>query len=196
MKKWIKDGWSLFAIIIIVVITIFYFNFYGYSEKVYKSLSVIAQVIGAILILYSINENIKIIDNKSMGYFINEWIKSFPYSKKSVQVKPEKSRLTISGGKVTVFVENNFETIEKKVEFLLNEYKNIHSRIEENDSKVNERITQESEKINQKINQNHDVVEKISLKISEIYGSLNIPIFGVLLMIYATIIGAIPDFMK
>lgn len=195
-KIWFKSGWSFFAMIGVVIISILVLRYCAYSEKTYKSLSLFAQIIGAILVLVSININIKTVENKSIFSHILEWFKSFPLFSKSVVVDINGVTAVSSVGKVTAFGENNFETLEQKVEYLLNECKNIHSKIEKNDLEVNERITNETKQIHEKTNQNHEVVQNLSLKISEIYGSLNLPIFGVMLIIYATIMGAIPDIRK
>ncbi|MDO9305742.1 MAG: hypothetical protein Q7T77_10460 [Sulfuricurvum sp.] len=193
---WIKEGWAFFAITGIIVLTIIYFSHFEHSEKAYKCFSLIAQLFGGVFILYSINDNIKILQNKTIFFIVRTWLKSFPYFNQSRIVELKGVASVSFVGSAIATGTNHFNTLDEKVEYLLNEIKNIQKNLDQNVTKLNERITLETEKITEVIKQKNEKIELITINMEKILGSLNIPIFGVMLMIYATILGAIPDLFK
>ena len=161
-RIWIKEGWAFFTIIGIVVLTIIYLSNFEHSEKTYKAFSSGAQLVGGVFILYSINDNIKILQNRTIGNMIKKWFWSFPYFKQSASVEVTGVSAISSAGIAIATSENNFKTLDQKVEFLLNEVKNIQKNMDHQFIKVNEKIMTETAKITESLEQKNNKIELIS----------------------------------
>jgi hypothetical protein len=108
---WIKEGWAFFSIIGIIFFTIVYFSNFEHTDKTYKCFSLIAQLFGGVFILYSINDNIKILQNKTIFFIVRMWLKSFPYFNQSKIVELKGVASVSFVGNAIATGTNHFNTI-------------------------------------------------------------------------------------
>lgn len=191
--QWIKSVWSLWLSIIIMIVSLIWYTKFGFSEKTYKCISLCAQLVGSGFIVYSINENIKIIFQKDLKTFFIEWIKSFPFRKQDgiAIVHGVESKFEV--GKIRALTTNNFNTIEEELMFLHTQLKNIDNKIDNEIERIEQEVLKQSNILHSKIVDQNNNLLNLKSNVEKIYAGINSAIFGIFLMIFSVIMGTIPD---
>lgn len=191
--KSLWQAWTFIIFLIIVIIhSIVYCSVYNFSDKDYKLISLITQIVGGLLILYSINGNIKIVKKITLMTMLTGYFKK----NQDAIAAPKGVGVSIFGGNVKVIVIENPESVEEKIENLRKQIDDLKVNFIQKATDLNERLTQQSEELNSQINQVSSERKELTAQIEEIFSSwygIHIQVFGVLLMIYGAVMGAIPD---
>jgi hypothetical protein len=88
----------------------------------------VAQLVGGLLILYSIDSNIGVIKQKSLLSILTSYFKEFPLIKRSVVIDAQCAVIAVSGGKAKITVGRNPQSVDEKIEYLQEQINELKTR--------------------------------------------------------------------
>lgn len=180
--------WVLLAVITIHLMLIYYFCMNATATN--KAISLFAQLIGGLLILYSIDSNIGIIKEKSLLAIFANYLREFPLIKRSIVIELQVASMSMSAGKVKLTVGRNPKSIEEKIEYLQEQINEVKRDVEQESKELNEKIDRQSTGMNTKIQEAQSALQKVESKMGEVsIGGTMVQLFGILLMIYGAMAG-------
>ena len=183
LLKWFWRAWPVIIILVVFNIHLTLISYFGFCET-NKLIALITQLVGGCFILYSIDSNIGIIQNKNLVDIFFEYIKAFPLIKRPVVLGPFTVGANCSAS-IEVAVTQNPKTIEDTLKYL-------QKQITENKIDTERRIKSLDKTINQKIGSNQNETKsallEIETKMEKVsIGGIKVQIFGILLMVYGAI---------
>jgi len=161
-----------------------------HSATTNKLISLVTQIFGGILILYSIDSNIGIIRHQNLFKIFVTYLGEFPLVRKSVVLTTGTADGVAFGMKAKVTVRRNPETIDKKLEYLQEQIDDLKRDLEEKAKELRERLERELAAVRADVSKNRQDLGRIESTIEEVsIGGLKPQIFGVLLMLYGAFSG-------
>ena len=189
--KWMLSAWPILIPAILIATHLFWIENSGAApESVNKLIFLILQVVGGLIVLYSIDLNIGVIQKSGLFAMLTAWFKAFPLIKRAVtlDVQNVRTKSLISPVKLRVGRETN--TIEEKIQYLQQqidwlkedlsgEMKVIYKKIET----LTEKTTQENIHTQTELRALEANVEKVSV------GGVKLQVLGVLLVLHGSFAG-------
>lgn len=164
--------------------------FFKCDEFVNRTASLVSQLVGGLLILYSIDSNIGVIKQESLCFMLASYVKDFPLIKRSVTAEPKGVSTIGSTGRVVAGIDRNPQSIEEKIEHLQEQINKLKTDFVQKFKEVNEKIDQKSKIINTKVQNTKEELRNIESKVGKVsIGGLKVQLFGVLLIIYGAFSG-------
>jgi hypothetical protein len=195
--KKIKEPWPLhlifvFIIIHVVGIKIFTDNVEGWNSLV----SVFLQIIGGLLVLKTINDNLGILSDSSLWQEIRKYFMSYPgFPKRKIRaytLQPISGEFKLTSNDATLIANGNLtNTLEQEVELIKKEINRLDNRIENVRKELISELKIESKKSNELIvNLQKEAGDfKTKLKMSLVGGGeIKEEALGVLCIIYSLLI--------
>ena len=189
LLNWLLKAWP-----ILVSASLGYLHYYVVTNcnanvsDINKTLSLVLQISGGLLIVYSIDSNIGIISNKSIFGLAWNWFISIPIFSKSTVIHVGSGNLKAQGASIKARCGVSTDTIEGKIEYLqqqinwLKEDLNDEVKnIKDLHTKSEKTLNTELNKLTQSINETDSKLNKVSL------GGIKIQIFGIFLMIHGSL---------
>ncbi len=189
--RWSCRAWPALILITLICIHLLLIYYFCLNVSITnKTISLISQLGGGLLILYSIDSNIGIIKEKHLfAVFIN-YLKEFPLVKRSYVINAQGGVIAMSGGKAKLTVGRNPQSIDEKLEYLQEQINEVKRDIEQESRDLNEKIERKSKEMKVQIQKAKTALQNIESKIEEVsIGGIKVQLFGVLLMIYGAISG-------
>lgn len=192
LLRLLKWSWRSWPVIIIVILFIAHLSLVDYFcsnvSEVHKIIALITQLIGGLLILYSIDSNIGIIKDKNLLALLTGYLREFPLIKRPVVIQAQGVTMGLSSLNTEITVTRSPKTIEEKLEYLQEQITNLKTNLERETKKTNEKIDQNSKKVESKISETKSDLRKLETKIERVsIGGIKIQFLGVLLMGYGSI---------
>jgi len=155
-----------------------------------KVISLLTQMFGGLLILYSIDSNIGVIKQKSLLILLATYFKEFPLIKRPIIIETQCSPIAISGRKAKIILGRDPKSIEEKIEYLQYQIIEIKHDIEQEKKELNDKIDRQSKELSVQIQEAKSGLQNLELKMDEVStGGVKVQLFGVLLMVYGAISG-------
>jgi hypothetical protein len=89
--KWVWRAWPILVIGFLFCAHLLLLNYFSqWADFINKTAALVSQLVGGLLILYSIDSNIGVIKQKSLFSVLANYIKEFPLIKSSVVIESEK----------------------------------------------------------------------------------------------------------
>lgn len=189
--KWSWRAWPVLVLIVLIFFHLLLVNFLCLNAStINKTISLISQLVGGLLILYTVDSNIGIINKKNLFSIFANYLREFPLIKRSVVIEAHGISMGTSAYKARVTVGRNPKSIEEKIEFLQEQINEVKRDIEQESRDINEKIDRYSKEMNIKIQETKSTILNIETKMEEVsIGGIKAQFFGVLLMIYGSISG-------
>jgi hypothetical protein len=105
---WSWRAWPalvVLALICVHLLLIYYFCLNASATN--KTISLFSQLVGGLVILYSIDSNIGIIKEKTLFAIFAKFLSEFPLIKRSIVIEVQGASMSILGGKAKVSVGRN-----------------------------------------------------------------------------------------
>jgi len=198
---WINQAWPFFLLLplilahyLLLTLPCLSNEFLCYSNaSINKSISFILQLLGGLLIVYSIDSNMGLFKNRSLISLGLAWVKRFPGRKpKHIQLKTVVCEQRTEVSPVSITTYKTPKTLEEKIDDL---YKKLDEhRVETQKDKVNFQNQFETEKKFNQQNQasNSRLLIDMRNKLENIsIGGLKLQLFGVNLLVYGAILSFI-----
>lgn len=191
LLRWFWRAWPL---LVICFISYGHFELVNYfpenAQYLHKVASLVAQLTGGLLILYSIDSNIGIINKKSLLSMMTNYFKEFPVIKRSVVIELRGLEIKLSGGTGKVIIGRNPQTIDEKIRYLQEQIDQIKLDFEQESKEMNKKIERQSEEMNAQIQNARLATENIESQMAEVsIRGVKVQLFGVLLMGFGALAG-------
>ena len=188
--NWSRRPWPLHIFPVLVII---HFLLLQLSPENYLSInsycSAIFQIIGGLIVLQSINSNMRLLSKTNMIKKAYEWIKSFPLRSKNQMVNLSGQLSATSSLSANVVILPNLSSIEEKIAYLLKETKRIESKIDETKKYFQQALQSATKESNKKHNKLQNDLRKIDTNLKNtIVGSVKLEVFGILTISYGIFI--------
>jgi hypothetical protein len=155
-----------------------------------KIISLICQVVGGIIILYTIDSNIDILKHKSLFSLAANYLKEFPLIKRHVKLEVQGGLHGTSSVKAKISVVKKPESIEERIAYLQEQINDLKLDLEQKSKELSEKIDGLSYKMSSQTEEIKSGLQILESKIVEIStGGITVQLFGVLLMVYGAIAG-------
>lgn len=162
-----------------------------FSEKtmiVNKLAGMSLQVLGGLLILYSVNENLGLFRKQSLSSAFMTWLREFPVSRKSVVVAATGSAIASSGGTASVSTVRAPSTLEERVANLESMLSEVRSQVRNEFNAIRSQIDAARLELTSRIDVTTGRVAQLYQQIERVaVGGFKLQAFGVLLAVYGAV---------
>jgi hypothetical protein len=170
-------------------INVFLFQLFHYDRHlVHRLAGVTLQIVGGGFVLFSINKNMGVFNQATLGQRMTRWWRSRPFRKRgdiSLQVQ-DAIHLQMSGSPV-LLVHRKGGTIEERVQELEKRIEEFYKEMKNGDKALQKAIESAKEELrSEHIDEVRKIAEIKSLLKTTIVGSVNSQFFGILLVFYGT----------
>lgn len=188
----LKWSWKLWPGIVLLVLFLFHLSLIYYfclnAGTINKSIALVSQIFGGLLVLYSIDSNIGVLKGNSLFEMFMNYLRECPLIRRSVVIEAQAGSYGISGAKAKLTVGRNPKSVEEKLEYLQEQINEVRRDFEEETKELNQKINANLKEMNTKIEATQTELRTIESKMDEVsVGGIKIQIFGVLLLIYGSI---------
>jgi len=190
LVKWFWRAWPILVPVALLIAHYITINFCKLDIIQFNKIASLSlQILGGIIVLYSIDSNIGIINNESLFIIIKKWVTSMPIFIKPVTLQVDSTRHTMTAHPAKLRVGNSTDTIEGKIKYiqqqiewlkedLNDEVKHLKDSIQNTDKRISKDVSD----IRARVNLITNKVEKVSI------GGFKVQFFGVMLMIYGSVV--------
>lgn len=191
LLNWLLRAWPVLALVPIAFAhSIAYQHFPAETGMVNKITGTVLQVVGGLIVLYSVNTNLGLFREQHFGSIIIGWFRSFPLFRKSVTVACSGSGSLAFGGSARISVRRATNTVEEKIAELERQIDEFRQHVNEDIQAVNARIGQVHAELSIAVATNTNTLNQLSSKLElATVGGFKQQAFGVLLAIYGAVTG-------
>lgn len=153
-----------------------------------KLVGSLLQVIGGLLVLYSVNDNLGLFRAQSFASAIVDWLRDFPLDRKQVVVEATSAGAITVGGSVAGSYVIRGASLEERILELERMYGSIQSELRAEVQGMNTKVESVQSKLMNEIGTASGKVDELSNKLDRAaVGGFKIQAFGVLLAIYGAV---------
>lgn len=188
--KWTSRMWPV--LIPVMLATLHYLGFVHSSVNWVEINNIIPplfQIIGGILILYSIDSNLGITKNTSLSAVFINYTRSFPLIKQHYTVEADSTMHVFTGLEPKIRVSNPTNTLEEKIDYLQNQIDWLKEDLENELKNISTKMTKSEDKTAKLIKEIKMNLGSVENKVTDLsIGGLKTQIFGVLLMVHGAMV--------
>lgn len=193
LMQTIKWAWRAWPLIVTVAIGLVHYTLYqifsGHSDLFNKVMCSALQLIGGFFVLFSIDQNIGLFQKQNLSILALNWIKSFPWIKRSGVAHMSGVAGIAIAGSGYAFSKKRCEKIEDQLIELERQIDECRSLIFEKERQLNGNIEKAKQELNSAISSNNSELIRLSSVIEDaVVGGFKSQAFGVLLVIYAAVL--------
>jgi len=153
-----------------------------------KVTGTVLQVVGGLIVLYSVNANLGLFRGQHFVSIIGGWFKSFPLFRKSVTINVTGSGGVALGGSARISVRRATNTIEEKVAELERQLDEFRQHVNEDIQAVNARVAKVHTELSTAVATNTATLNQLSSRLElATVGGFKQQAFGVLLALYGAV---------
>ena len=146
------------------------------------------QVVGGLIVLYSVNANLGLFREQHFGSIILGWFRSFPLFRKPVTISVSGSSSLAMGGRARISVCRTTNTVEEKIAELERRLDEFRQHVNEDIQAINARISQVHTELTTAVATNTATLNQLSSRLEmATVGGFKQQAFGVLLAIYGAV---------
>ena len=190
---WLKRGWPILAFLPLLALHFFLLELpWWSSESFNKTLALILQILGGLIILDSIDSNLGQFKKRGLLYLFLDWLKSFPVKRE--QVVSSKVDFSFPMFRVDAVANTSyhqtFATVQETLDYLQSQINQLQEKQNEDKKTLLKKITDtkdeligEDKKTDEQITTLSEVIESVAI------GSIKMQLFGFMLLIYSAVLG-------
>ena len=187
--KWLWRSWPLIVIAIIAVLhhTLrLHCNFS--DEHLTPAIALVCQVIGGLLVLYSIDSKIGIFNGNSLGQIFQTYLNQFPYKTQTMNLAGSIQGSSKVTGDLEVSRTGKTNTIEGKIKYLQFQLDQLKAELNSQVTALKVEIEKNQEMVSEKIESAKENIQNVKGSL-QAYASddLKIQLFGLFLLFYGSI---------
>lgn len=153
-----------------------------------KITGTVLQVVGGLIVLYSVNSNLGLFRDQHIGSVIIGWFRSFPLFRKPVMVSGSASGSIALSGSGRISVRRATTTIEEKIAEMERQLDELRQNVNEDIQAVNARIGQVHTELSNAVTTNTATLNQLSSRLEfATVGGFKQQAFGVLLAVYGAV---------
>lgn len=190
---WLWRAWPIFALLGILLVHLAFIHIFSWNAAgTNKTIALISQLTGGLLVLYSINSNIGIIKGQSVfGMFIN-YLREFPLIHRTIVLEAQGIASLARVGKPSLTVSRNPKTLEEQLDYLQQQISDVRRDLIQEAAELNQKIDDYSREQKSRLGEVQASLKTVESKIDEVsVGGISIQLFGILLLTY----GSVADYL-
>lgn len=186
---WLLRAWPVLALVPIAFAhAVAHELFPAETVMVNKVTGTTLQVVGAIIVLYSVDANLGLFRGQHFGNIIVGWFKSFPLFRKSVTVSVSGCGGMAIAGSARISVRRATNTVEEKIAELERQFDEFRQHFNEDIQAVNARVAQVHTELSEAVATNTATSNQLSSRLElATVGGFKQQAFGVLLAVYGAV---------
>jgi hypothetical protein len=186
LPEWVARAWPALAIAPIGAAHAFALDHYAPSTQLVNKLAGMGlQLIGGLLILYSINDNLGLFKRHSLVGALVGWLRSFPLVPKSVTLSVRGSSIGSFGGSASISARLAPTTLEERVDNLEQDLRVLRRELSDGLNGLQGRIDSTRNELGARIDSSVEKLNDLTNKVEQAaVGGFKVQAFGVLLAIY------------
>ncbi|NCD43248.1 MAG: hypothetical protein EOL88_14335 [Bacteroidia bacterium] len=193
--KWLLRAWPFIIISFIAFLHFIVINIISNGDVDFfnKIISSFVQVSGGLVVLSNINSNLGLFGKISLMEIFKCWIKSFPYFRSGKNIKADIScELPFSIISLDGSIVKSCNTLEEKIEDVQRQINELRDAFYIKENEMLKKISQIEYNLRIGICNNKCEIEKLNeLVCKSSTGSINVQVFGVLLVVYGSVISVV-----
>ena len=163
-------------------------SFQSESVLVNKLTGTFMQIIGGLIILYSVDSNLGLFRNQSLAATVIAWFRECPLFIRLVTISGSGSATCSISASVTGSVFRAATTVEERLAEVERRLEELRSEITMQNRAIHSRIEEVKTELSSSIASNQSALDKLSEKIENVtVGGFKQQAFGVLLVIYGAV---------
>jgi len=190
LYNWSRTPWPLHIFPVFVFIHLFLQQLLPENHlKINSYCSAAFQIIGGLIVIHSINSNMRLLSKSNMIKEAYEWIKSFPLRLKNQTINVSGLLSATASLSANVVIVPNLSSIEEKVEYLLKETKRIESKIDATKKQLQKELQLANKGSKKKHLKLQKEIHEIGMNLKNtIVGSVKLEVLGILTISYGIFI--------
>lgn len=147
-----------------------------------------AQIIGGLLVLYSIDSTIGVIKKQTLLSMFVSYLKEFPLFKRSIIMAAAGISLGTATGRARGSVARKPTTIEEQISYLQEQIDHLKMEFDNELKEANDKMDRLFAETHTRIQQTANELRSLESKMDEVSaGGIKVQFFGVLLLLYSAI---------
>ena len=195
MANLITWVWRAWPFLIVVGLAVFHYSFVYYglvkTSQVNEEVALLAQIIGGFIVLYSIDSNAGLFQEKNLIQMLVSWLKQFPLlPKKSITLQANMALAEACPDTAAIRTYAHPKTLEEKVDHLMQEVEWIKEDMNKYHMEVKQQIDNTRSQLQKQIQQTSVELVAVNQKIKSMaFEGIMVQVFGVNLLVYGAVSG-------
>ncbi len=189
LLPWVSRAWPMLAFAPVGLSHVVAIRaFPGETAMVNKLVGMSLQVLGGLLVLYSVNDNLGLFRAQSLTSTIIAWFKQFPLVREPIFLSGQISAAASATASMSATVHCSITTIEERIAELERALKDLQQQLQREVQAVNARIELARVELQQQITDTSGRVTDLSKRLEHAaVGGFKFQALGVLLAIYGAV---------
>lgn len=189
LLPWLLRAWPVLAVIPVSLAHAIALRFFAAeSIIVNKVVGMFLQVLGGLLVLYSVNDNLGHFRAQSLPATMIAWFKGFPFVRKPISLSTSIGAVATATASMSAVVFRAAHTLEERIEELERKLSELEGQIQREVQEINSRIQVARLALEQQIAATSNNVTDLSKRLEHAaVGGFKVQALGVLLVIYGAI---------
>lgn len=161
------------------------------TSQIDKFVVFITQLLGGLLLLWSLNSNLEIFHGKTVLDLLKHWWKTRPLAKQVIQPVSAVGSITISKPEIKISASSVGKTIEEQLEYLSNRLDKLSDDIDINKNLTEDKIANLDNKLLETSMKHRQYVSALEKKVTaSTVGGVKLQFLGLFLVIYGAYVSA------
>ena len=189
LLSWLLRAWPVLSLVPIALAHATAHRFFpSDTVLINKITGTVLQMVGGLIVLYSVNTNLGLFRDKHFGHIIIDWFRSFPLFRKPVTISVSGSASTAVSGSARISVRRVTNTVEERIVELERQLEEFRQYVNEDIQVVNARIANVRSGLSTALAANTATLSQLSSRLElATVGGFKQQAFGVLLAVYGAI---------
>jgi hypothetical protein len=189
IPRWSLRAWPVLALLPVFAVHALSLDRFATSTQLVNKLAGMSlQVVGGLIILYSVNDNLGLFRKQSLWGAVVAWVRSFPFARKSVTLSARGSASGSFGGAASISTRKGATTLDERVEHLEQDLRALKLELQAGLNGLQSRIDSTRSELVSRIDETAGKVSELKQKVeAAAVGSFKTQAFGVLLAIYGAV---------
>jgi len=189
IPAWLLRAWPVLALLpAFVAHWLALGAFPASAAMVNKIVGMTLQLVGGLVILYSINDNLGLFRKQSLLVTVVQWFRSFPLVRKSVTIQLSGVAAAGITGSASITTSVAPKTLEERVSRLEEILKLLRQEVAANAAAAQQQLQEAKSELGNRIAATSDQVTELTKKVEHAaVGGFKLQAFGVLLAVYGAV---------
>ena len=189
IPTWLIRAWPVLALLPAFVAHLMALGqFPASAAMVNKIVGMTLQLVGGLVILYSINDNLGLFRKQSLLVTVAQWFRSFPLVRKSVTIQLSGVASAGMTGSASITTSVAPKTLEERVSRLEETLKSLCQEVAANAAAAQQHLQDAKAELGTRIAATSDQVTELTKKVEHAaVGGFKLQAFGVLLAVYGAV---------
>jgi hypothetical protein len=191
LLKWLGLAWPLLIPLVLGLFHWLVFSTAGKDPVVNKIFAGGVQLIGGLIVLYSINENLGVFRNHGIATVIKNYFRKFPLCKaRATIVEASVGSFSMSGsGSARITTGHAPATVEERLAALEKEIVEVRTQFSESEKQLHKRVNQVQSEVQKNSEKHRQGIKTLADRLERtVVGGIKLQALGVLLVVYGAFI--------